>query len=288
MLRAATLLSLLIFLMSLASLALLLVLITPLLASARNGVGISVSPTHISPTIAVGDETSEAVTLINSSTNRVSVRSHPDFDNSGLAETPSVWVEPGEVSLDPSRPVTVTVRVSVSPATKPGQYQKFVSFDIQPSAEGNVAIVGEIGITLDINVIQPIEEANFSLPHLVDTGQPVVFSMSGRNSGNFPTRLSGTVKVAGLLGNTVELQAQSQVVAIGEEAALAAVWDDPPLMGFKKVTLTISTGVGSPVEQQSFLIILPWKFLLVFISLLFTAGAGAFLGKFYRLAEAHR
>jgi hypothetical protein len=288
MLRAATFSSFLTFLISLASLALLLVLITPLLASARNGVGISVSPTHISPTIAVGDETSEAVTLINSSTDRVSVKSHPDFDNSGPAEAPSVWVEPGEVFLDPTRPVTVTVRVSVPPGTKPGQYQKFISFDVQPSAEGNVAIVSQISITLDINVIQPIEEANFYLPYLMDTGQPVVFSMSGRNRGNFPTRLSGTVKVAGLLGNTVELQAQSQIVAIGEEAALTAVWDDPPLMGFKKVTLTISTGVGSPVEHQSFLIILPWKFLLVFLSLLFTAGAGALLGRFFRLGEAPR
>lgn len=239
--------------------------------AATPDVGFRVSPTSIDSTIAVGDQTSESITLENFFTDEIIVKAHVSA-NTDESE-PSISLEPSEVSLKPGGSAKVVIHINVPENAQTGQHVSTVFFEAASSSTKDVSIVSRVGVALSIDVIRPVSDVTWSYPHIVDSADTVVFRMEGRNAGNFTTRLAGTVDISGIFGND-SLQVSSDPIAIGETASLQVVWDEAPLFAVNRVTLDLSSGIGAPVEKKTFLIIFPWKLtlLLAFIVTIVAAG----------------
>ncbi len=246
---------------------------SPAEALAVSDNGFQVSPTSINTTIAVGDRTGEAVTLHNHSSEAILVKAH--ISDEGGGGGPLVILEPQQVSLDPGGSATVIIRVQIPDDLEVGNRHLSVLFDAASRSERDVAIIGQVGVALSLDVIHPVADVRWSLPHLIDSSDVVTFSMEGRNSGNFTTALSGTADISGLLGAGNRLQTGSAQIAVGETAKLQAVWDEAPLFDISRVTLDISSGIGVPVENKTIVLIFPWKLTTMLLLMATVAAAGA-------------
>lgn len=239
--------------------------------AASPDVGFRVSPTSIDSTIAVGDQTSESITLENFSTDEIIVKAHVSA-NTDESES-AISLEPNEVSLKSGGFAKVVIHINVPENAQTGQHVSAVFFEAASSSTKDVSIVSRVGVALGIDVIRPVSDVTWSYPHIVDSADTVVFRMEGRNAGNFTTRLAGNVDISGIFGND-SLQVLSDPIAIGETASLQAVWDEAPLFAVKRVTLDLSSGIGAPVEKKTFLIIFPWKLMLLLAFIVTIVAAG--------------
>jgi len=246
--------------------------------SAASEVGFMVSPTSVNSTIAVGDETNESITLQNLSTEEIVVNAHVSAN--GDNGEPVISVEPTEVSLKPGGSAQVVIHVDVPADAQTGKRVSAVLFDAVSSNVSDVSIVGRVAVALTIDVIIPVSDVTWSYPHIIDSTDPVVFQMEGRNTGNFTTRLEGKVDISGLFSNRT-LKATSDPVVIGETTQLQVIWDETPLLAIKRVTLDLGSGIGAPVEQRAFLIIFPWKLTLILMLIVVIAVAGARFQPFF-------
>lgn len=242
-------------------------------ASAGQDVGFRISPTSIDSKIAVGDQTREVVTLQNTSAEEIVIKAHvsPGDDLDAL----QISLEPGEVSLKPGGSAQVIIHISTDPDAQPGHRVSTVLFDASPASTSDVSIVGQVGVAVGAEVIQPVSDVTWSFPRVIDSMDQVVFQMAGRNSGNSTTRLVGKAVITGLFGGDDSLIATSDPVEVGESASLQAIWSDIPLFAIKKLTLDLGSGVGVPVERQTYLLIFPWKLALLLTSILAIAAVGA-------------
>ena len=164
-------------------------------ASAAREVSIGVSPTSINSTIAIGDGTSESVTLQNLSADEIAVNIHPGAG--GGPGEPAVVTDPGQISLRPGASAQVSIHITVPDDAPPGQWHGAVLFDAASAAERDVSIVGQVGVAVDLDLIRPVTEVSWNLPHLIDSSEPAVFGMAGRNTGNFTTALQGEADIRG-------------------------------------------------------------------------------------------
>ena len=242
-------------------------------ASAGPQVSFSVSPDTIDRTIAVGDETRETVTLHNLSTVEIVVKAHSGPRDS--EEAPGISLEPGQISLKPGESAPVIIRVAIPDNAQPGRQLSSVSFEAASSAGRDVAIVGQVGVALDTQIIRPVADVNWSFPRIIDSTDQAVIGMEGRNAGNFTTRLEGKAKITGIFGDDISLIAVSAPVKVGESVFLQAVWDETPTFSMKRATLDLSSGIGAPVEKKATLMIFPWKLSLMLILIAAVAVAGA-------------
>lgn len=236
-------------------------------------VGFQISPTSINTTIAVGDDTNETITLQNSSTEEVVVKAH--MDASGNPAEPIISLEPDQLSLKPGESAQVVVRLQIPDEMQPGHRLTSVLFDATATSERDVSIVGQVGVVFNIEVIRPVADVSWSLPHLVDSSDHVVFGMEGRNSGNFTTKLQSDARITGIVWGDVDLQVSSAPLPVGETASLQADWDEAPLFAVKRVTLDLSSGIGAPVEHKALLVIFPWKLTLMLALMSAIAAVGA-------------
>ncbi|MBI5871138.1 MAG: hypothetical protein HZB44_09370 [Actinobacteria bacterium] len=246
---------------------------TVTISQAAPDVGFNISPTSINSTIAVGDQTDETVTLQNSSSDEIVVKAH--VSASGDRAEPEISLEPGEVILPPGGFARVVVHIRVPEDAQPGRRLSSVLFDAASASTRDVSIVGQVGVAISTEVIHPVSDVSWSFPRIVDSMDQVTFWMEGRNTGNFTTRLEGTAIISGIFEGNNSLLAASDPVAVGESASLQAVWDEVPLFAIKKVKLDLSSGVGSPVERQAYILIFPWKLLLMLALMAAIAAVGA-------------
>ena len=242
---------------------------------AREEVGLEVSPTVISPTIAAGDETTETVTLRNLSGRALGVQARVELagvEGDGV----TAWVEPAEMTIAAGESVPVSVRIAAGRETGARRVDGSILFLAAPAREQDVSIAGQVGVNLEIEVIVPVDQTFFHTPHLVDGGSPILFTVAGRNNGRFPTRFIGGVEYSGLLARDRKLSAGSEELAVGESTSMHLVWEDTPAFSIGRVTLFIDTGVGAPAEEKAWLIIAPWRFLLALAAVALALAAGMF------------
>jgi uncharacterized protein YfaS (alpha-2-macroglobulin family) len=243
-------------------------------------VGIEVSPTHLSPTIAVGDNTTETITLHNLSPEEVTVIAFSRQEGAGARADISLDSE--RLTLPAGATGAVKVGLRIPSEAQPGQIRAVVDFEIEPAQSSEVAVVGQVEVAFDIQVIRPLAEVEWSWPRFVDSGDTARFWMKGRNTGNFPTRLTGTATIKGLLFGTTELQAESKNLAIGQDGEIELSWPDPPMFGIKRVTLSLSAGAGSPVQKDFLIVILPSRLPLIGLLISLAAVSGTLLIRRFR------
>ena len=249
-------------------------------ANGNSEVGLRVSPTHITPVIAVGDTAREAITLQNSSNGEVVVsgRIGEGPNNDGKAE---IHLEPEQLSLKPGQTSSVTLVIDVPAAAEAGQTQNVLLFDIMSTSGRDVSIVGQIAVVLDIKTIHPVDEVEISMPLIIDSSDSASVTLKGRNAGNFPTMLRGAVAIERLLGEDILLNSDSEKIQAGESAVSFAFWDGVPYLGAGRMTATLGAGVGAPVEKSSWFVVFPWKLGLMVIFIVLTAAAGALYAPFF-------
>ncbi|MHB1390159.1 MAG: hypothetical protein ACYCXF_02845 [Thermoleophilia bacterium] len=260
----------------LAGLVHILITATPSLAES----GIRVTPTHLSPTIAVGDETREVITLQNLSDRETILRSQVSIGAGESAVMPEVRIEPQEVTLGPGQSQPVTVSISVPADMTEGRRQATVIFDTGPAAGGDVAIVGRVAVLIDINVIRPVSDVTWNIPHFINSSDTATFAVQAVNSGNFPTQLVENVELAGITGS-VNLESRSRQVQVGERVNLETVWEETPLLAFKIATVSVGSSVGAPVHARTLFVIFPWKLSLALIVFVTIALIGVRISPFF-------
>ncbi|MHB0915039.1 MAG: COG1470 family protein [Thermoleophilia bacterium] len=228
---------------------------TPALAQT----GINITPTNLAMTMAVGDETREVVTLRNISAGAVEVEAavEPSGAEDGAI---AIAVTPEKVELKAGESATVEVNVRVPDDAVAGAQQGFVMFNVVDSHARDVAIVGKVRTSVTVNVIRPISDVEFSYPMFVGSSGPVTFNIKGRNTSEFATDVEAVVELGRLLGDDLVLS-QSILLANQEAFNMQALWEEPPLFGVKRLTISVSSGVGAPVKKSSLILIFNWKLL---------------------------
>lgn len=256
-----------------------------LVPSAAAQTGINITPTNLAPTIAIGDETREKVTLRNSSAGDIEVEASIEQPALGkgamLIETDS---EP--IRLKPGEARQVEVRIIIPAEAGAGTQQGSVTFNVGDAKVEDVAIVGKIRVGVKANIIQPISDAGFSYPLLISSSGPVAFTMRGRNTSDFPTTITATVELGSLLGDDIVLRQSSGLIDNDASFDMQAVWPDPPLIAIRKMTISLTSGVGTPVTKSRFIMIVSWKLLLA--AALLAAGAIILLRKLPAIANVFR
>lgn len=247
-------------------------------AFAATGLGFRVSPTYINPTIAVGDETREAVTLQNSSKYQITVNARVGPSDQSKAV---ITLDQEQVTLRPGDSAVVYVGILAPDDAVPGNWQQTILFDAAHTAGADVSIVGRVSMMLDLTVINSVEDVKWSFPRLVDSTEEVSFDASGRNAGNFTTRLEEKVDLAGPVTGDINLVSKSDPITVGESAKLQAVWTESPLFSVKRATLTIGSGVGKPIRSEALIVVFPWKLSLMLGLMVLTAATGAWFQRFF-------
>ncbi|MHB8858927.1 MAG: COG1470 family protein [Thermoleophilia bacterium] len=241
-------------------------------AAAASDLGFRVSPTYISPTIAVGDETREAVTLQNSSAYQIMVKSRIGFADEPAA---AISLDREEVSLKPGESTVVYISIKVPEDAPSGSRRQTILFDTASSSGADLAVVGRVGMELDLSIIHPVEDVRWSFPHIIDSTEEVSFEASGRNAGNFTTRLASRVDLTSLFATGATLSSASDPLPVGQTAVVKAVWEEAPVFSAERAELELGSGVGAPVRSSTFLIVFPWKLSLMLALMAATAAAGA-------------
>lgn len=243
-------------------------------ALAGTDAGLNVSPTHLAPVISAGDTTRETIMLQNSSGEEMIVRgsiNSSTLEGSDITET---RIDPEQISLKPGQTSSITLNIYVPAGVEAGQHRSLLLFDVIPASGRDVSIVGQVAVVMDIKTIHPVDDVRFTFPHIIDSTDTARFTLQGRNAGNFPTRLQGKVDIDGLLGQNLVLKTASENITIGQSGTMDVVWDESPLFGVGKVTITLGSGVGAPVEQSSWFLIFPWKITLMTVFIIVTGVAG--------------
>lgn len=249
----------------------------PSSVSGNPGTSINVSPTHLAPVIALGDETREKITLVNTSTRDLRVRGHLGYGAPSGEGGPQLTLEPDQVILKPGETATVALHITVPAEAVIGDRQDTARFDVSPAAGGNLSVVGQVAVVVATKVIRPVEDAYWSVPLLIDSTQPAALTIGGRNAGSFPAQLAAKVDLVGMFGQEETLHVVSESTAVGKNAEMQAIWDNQPFIGAGRATLSLSSGVGAPVEKTAYFIVLPWKVTSIALAILFAGFAGATL-----------
>ncbi|MFA5802819.1 MAG: hypothetical protein WC911_10140 [Thermoleophilia bacterium] len=256
-------------------------------AYAATDVGLNVSPTHLAPVIPAGDTTRETIMLRNSSGEEMIVRGRIEGGTNTGSDNTGIHLDPEQITLKPGQTSNITLLIDVPAGSQSGQTRDVLLFDIISPSERELAIVGRVAVMLDIKTIHPVDEVDISIPHIIDSTESVSMKFHGRNTGNFPTMLRGTVAIDGLPGNEVFLSTNSDEIQIGQSAVTYAVWDDIPFIGAGTITATLGSGVGAPVKKTSWFVVFPWKLTMMFLLISFTGVIGAmqtpFLAKVFGL-----
>lgn len=248
-------------------------LIVPFLITAPSNaeVGLKLSPTHVTPTVAVGDTTSEVITLQNESAEDMTIRGHIDAGQDQASSRLVISIEPEELILKPGESGQVGIKIAVPADIEAGQMRVMALFNAQPAAGRDIAIVGQVSSLIDVDIIHPVDQVQWFVPIIADSSSSVAFIAEATNSGKFTTGLSEKVELTGLLGTT-DLLSQEQTVGVGERARMVATWEDTPIFAVKRGLLKVGSGVGAPVEKTVLFIVFPWKLtlaILLVISLVF-------------------
>lgn len=233
---------------------------------AKAQTGINVTPTRIDSTIAIGDETTEMIRLSNSSAGDIEVeaRIEPPAPDRGAA---SIAVDPGKVLLRAGESTDMMVRIAVPADAAPESQEGAITFNVVAVSGAAVTIVGEVRTAVALNVIKPVSDAEFSYPLIAGGPGPLVFTMKGRNTSEFPARITGDVELKALLGEDVVLHRSSGQISNDETFEMQAVWEDPPLFGIRKMTIRLNSGVGVPETKTAYMLIFSWKLMLAIIFL---------------------
>lgn len=221
-------------------------------------VGISITPTSLSPTIAVGDRTQEVISISNTAPHKVRIESsmHDAPDIEGAAE---VKIEPGIIELEAGETAEVEIQITVPEEAQDGKQKRSIIFDASGIGNDTISIIGRVKVTLDIDVIHPVSDVKFTYARLIDSSDAAVFTMEGRNTANFSTRMEGTVKIDRIFGEDIILQSASEAIANDESTELRIEWRDAPNIGLARMTASMTTGVGAPVTESSIILVFPWK-----------------------------
>jgi hypothetical protein len=229
--------------------------------------GITVTPTNITSTIAPGDETREVIMLSNSSVKDIVVAvsiEQPDAEE-GAA---SITVDREEVLLATGESADLELMIHVPDDASAGEQTAFVIIDVNGASQQDVAIVGNVQVSIGLNVIAPVSDVDFTFPRIVTSPNEVMFTMQGRNTSDFPTSFQGKVELDGLWGDDVVLQQESSAIDNDETFDLQVIWDDAPSIGIRKMTISLSSGVGAPVTKSGYIFFISWKVLIFTLALL--------------------
>lgn len=256
-----------------AALAALLMLALPQKAAAAGA--IKLSPTHINATIAAGDETVERIILDNASAESLVVNIRESGFSGADGAAPFIQVDPEQVTINAGDSTEVDVRIRVPDDAPAATHRSTVLFDAVVTGSGNVAVIGQVAVLVDVNVFIPVDSVSWSLPLLVDSTDTAIFHAEGRNSGKFPVRMKGSAIASGLFASDDSLTAESADVPVGGRAGLDMEWESASVFGLRAVTMRFGAGVGAPVEKKGLVLVFPWKLSLMVILILATAFAGA-------------
>ncbi len=236
-------------------------------------ISIEVSPTQVTMVMAAGDETVEVVQLRNRSerVTHVTTLVEPGAEAQDL----EVEVEPAEIKMAPGESAEAQIRVRAPAAADAGSRRFAVLFRAEPGTGGEVSVTGQVKVELEAQVIQPVAEAELAAPYLVDWGSSLRFMLSGRNRASYPLRFHGRVKFNGLFREQ-SFAADSETIGVGERGGVVIDWENPPAFAVGRVTMSLETGTGVPLEERHLLIIFPWRYTLLSLCLAAAAAAGFF------------
>ena len=244
---------------------------------AQGEMGIEISPTLVSPVMAIGDETHEVITIRNSSTEEVLVSSRVQFADEAGRDALQIEVLPAELTIAPGDSAEATLWIRTSPDADVQTRKAMTLFLAEPLAEQDVTIAGQVAVMVEVSMIRPIDLVSFSAPRFSDSNSTLLFTAEGRNNGNFPTTLESTVRITGPFADDVILTASSGELAVGETGVVELEWSETPAFALRRVHHKISSGVGSPVEKTSLLIIAPWRLALILLVIAAVIVAGVLL-----------
>lgn len=239
----------------------LVILLLPAGAPGAAETGLRLLPTHLTPTVAAGDETTEIVTLKNESAEDMTIIARIDFGRDATGPHPAISLEPEQLDLKPGESGKVSVKIAVAPEADAGEHRAVALFNAVPASGRDIAIVSQVSSLIDIDVIHPVDEVQWDVPFFVESGSDATFRVEARNSGRFTTELVEKVDLTGVTG-TLHLESPPEAVDVGEQRQLSATWDDAPLIALKRATYSVGSSVGAPVEKKAFFIIFPWKIAL--------------------------
>lgn len=263
------------FITVLVALAALLLAPTP--ARTQGEIGIEISPTSLTPTIAVGDETREQIRIRNSSAAEMLVTARTRVQDSGSGDDLQLEVYPAEIRVAPGDTAEATLSIKVAPGAESGSSKAAALFLAEPLTERDVSIAGQVAVNVDVALIRPLEAVSLTTPRFSDANGTMTFAARARNNGNFPTALKTTVSLTGLFADDLVLKASSDQLAVGEEGAVELEWTDTPAFAIRRLHHSVSTGVGAPVENDGFLIIAPWRLALMLLVIASATLTGIFL-----------
>lgn len=246
-------------------------------ALAQGEIGIEVSPTSVSPTMAVGDETRELITIRNSSDTEMLVSTQSQLAEGVSDEDLKLEIQPAEIRIAPGDSAQAALLIEVAPESEARNSRAVAFFLVEPLNGRDVSISGQVAVTVDVKVIRPIEDVNLSTPHFSDANGSLLFIAGARNNGKFPTRLQSRVSLTGLFVDDVNLTASSDELAVGEGGSVEVEWPEPPAFAVRWVHHSVGTGVGSPVEEDGLLIIAPWRLALMLLVVAAAVTVGAFI-----------
>jgi hypothetical protein len=149
-----------------------------------------------------------------------------------------------------------------------GEQTAYAVIDVSGASQHDVAIVGNVQVSIGLNVIAPVSDVDFTFPRIVTSPNEVMFTMQGRNTSDFPTSFQGKVELDGLWGDDVVLQQESSAIDNDETFDLQVIWDDAPSIGIRKMTISLSSGVGAPVTKSGYIFFISWKVLIFTLALL--------------------
>ncbi len=246
-------------------------------AAAQGDMAIEISPTLVSPVMAVGDETREVITIRNSSTDEMLVSSRVQFADEEGPKVLKIEAQPQELTIPPGESAEVGLWIRVSPDAEVQARKATVLFLAEPLSERDVTIAGQVVVLVEANIIRPIDKASLSAPRFSDANGALLFTAEGRNNGNFPTRLESVVRITGPFSDDIVLSADSAELAVGETAVIELEWSNTPAFALRRVRHTLSSGIGVPVERTSVLVIVPWRLILMLCVIAAATAAGALL-----------
>jgi len=221
-------------------------------------IGFTVSPPEVSAAVPVAQETTDVVTVQNTSATAVRFKAYladwtvaatgadTVFEPNGFARSCSPWtqVNPVEFEIPPGAKQDVRVTVGPPPGAGGGYWCMLYveSAPIPSSWSSKVQLNARVGVRVFAD-IAGTEVRNCEMVDLrLDTGKDLRLTAAARNTGNTPVRLKGTMEIKGKDGKTVWQTECNQLALPGQEVGFSAKPDVPLPKGEYLAVLNVDYG----------------------------------------------
>jgi len=274
-----------------ATLIVLVVLLTIVPAALAASVGVKISPLILKYSVEKGHKTSGVVTVINPNSFNIKVKSEvedfvmgneqgaPQFFPQGSGVTTlASWIKVSikELNLKPNEKKEVPFSINVPKDGEPGGHYAAVFFKTKSiktaAGQTQVTVSGRAGTLVLVSVPGDITQsgqiAEFVSPGFLNKG-PVDFKVRFKNTGNVHYQPSGDIKISSLLkSNILTLPVGKHYVLPKSIRELKAKWKTGYQFGIYTAKLNITDGDNKVLTKSVRFVIFPWKESLIVLTII--------------------